>query len=155
MNKVKFSLFRILVMVLALGLVFASCDTNGSRDEPYNGPKTIKITGFDLEVSEGLEIGILETLDGPKIGRIFGMPFGSGPRDVSMELIDMDTTLSGTHPENGEQPWTGTGNYFIFFDPDDSGSDYYYSVDGTTPSKYSIKDAVTTLAFTKFIKITD
>ena len=67
----------------------------------------------------------------------------------------MDTTASGTHPENGEQPWTGTGNYFISFKPD-SGEpdsvDYYYSVDGTTPSKYYIKDAVTTLPFSRFIR---
>jgi hypothetical protein len=140
---------------LVFGLVLAGCATNTS-DEPNTDPKTIVITGFNLELQNGLEFAIRETLEGPLIGRrwISRLPPGNGPRDVSMELIDMDTTASGTHPENGEQPWTGTGNYFISFNPGGN-SRYFYSVDGTNPAKYYIKDAVTKLAFVNFVKEQD
>jgi hypothetical protein len=142
-----------LVVALVFGFVLAGCHTYVPDDEPNKDPKMIVITGFDLELQDGLEVAIRETLDGPMIGRrwIAGLPPGNGPKDVSVELIDMDTGASGTHPENGEQPWTGIGNYFISFNPGDS--NYFYSVDGTTPSKYYIKDAVTALNFSQFIRL--
>ena len=154
MKKNKFFILGMLVIALTLGLVFAGCNT-ATDDGPYTGPKSIKITGFDLELTDGLEVAIRETVGGSKTGRRYSrLSAGTGPRDITMELIDMDTTASGTHPENGEQPWTGTGNYFISFNPADGlpeSVDYYYSVNGTTPSKYNIKDAVTTLKFSQFI----
>jgi hypothetical protein len=152
-RKIMLGIFGV---ALVFGLIPMGCDTNTSN-EPNTDPKTIVITGFDLYVEGFLEIAIREELDGPKTARIGiggGIP-GSDPRDASAKLIDMDTTATGTHPENGEQPWTGTGNYFISFDPDAGGSNsvkYYYSVDDATPSKYYIKDAVTKLAFAKFVK---
>jgi hypothetical protein len=45
MKKNKFSVLGMLVMVLALDLVFAGCDNGG--DEPYDSPKSFKVTGIN------------------------------------------------------------------------------------------------------------
>jgi hypothetical protein len=146
MKKNKFSVLGMLAIVLALCLAFVGCATD-SGGEPYDGPKSIKITGFNLDVPEGLEFVITETLDGPKIARRWNGGSSSGTRTVSSgDLFDIAL--------GNDQLWTGTGNYFISLNPADGlpeSVDYYYSVDGINPSKYYIKDAVTVLDFAKFV----
>jgi hypothetical protein len=146
-----------ITLMLLSGLILAGCkmDDTGpyagpETSKPYAGPKTIVITGFNLEVTTGIECAIYWDLAGQPVARRWSNITGT-PADISMELIDLDTTLSGTHPENGEQPWTGIGNYFISFNPD--GEEYFYSADGTNNIKrLPINNAVTTLDWAKFVK---
>jgi hypothetical protein len=139
------------ILMLLFGLILAGCLTDNSGSELHTGPKTIVITGFNLNVTKGIECVIRWELDGPAIARLYRGIQGFPGSVVSMELIDMDTTTaSGTHPENGEQPWTGTGNYFISFNPDNV--NYFYSADGTNIKRFYINDAVTTLDWAKFVQ---
>jgi hypothetical protein len=146
MKKDKFLILGILEMVLALGLVFAGCTTDGS-DEPYNGPKTIKITGYDG--SQGIIIGVMhlhpESADG-------------WPPVANAQPIDGQAIICPVVNWGDGELWTGTGKFFIWIEcsppKNDSlkdGSIYVYSVDGTNPAPVDIKDAVTTLEWSKFI----
>jgi hypothetical protein len=62
---------------------------------------------------------------------------------------------------NDHKPWTGTGEFFIQFqcyppkDLSNNVSHYVYSEDGTNPKPVDIKDAVTTLEWSRFIWIRD
>jgi hypothetical protein len=136
------------IRAVVLVLILAGCSTDSSGSELYTIPKTIVITGFDLEVTEGIECTVRWSLDGSPIARLYKS--GAAGSVVSMGLIDMDTTASGTHPENGEQPWTGTGNYYIRLKCDNV--NYFYAADGTNIKRFYIKDAVTTLDWTKFVQ---
>jgi hypothetical protein len=154
MKKDNFFVLGMLAMVLALGLAFVGCDNGGGGDEPYDGPKTIKITGFNLDIpvttnhktgesAKFLYVSVREPVDnGPRIAN--GQVKNPSGQDITFELF-----------ENSES-WTGTGSYFILLEgpPKDSGRDggrYWYSVNGVDPAPVDIKDAVTTLDFSDFV----
>jgi hypothetical protein len=171
MGKNKFSVLGMLAMVLALGLTFASCDPGGG-DEPYDGPKTIKITGFNVSNSQMLFIFVSNEPGcwpwPPVAGGRTGYSESGLGSDITVELKD------GTDDDEGE-PWTGTGKYYIWIqvqiDGEEKRSVYHYTVDGVTQvpvtagnlydaynmdditnaALIDISDAITILDFTKFV----
>jgi hypothetical protein len=157
----KFSVLVILAMVLALSLAFTGCDPNGD-DEPYEGPKSIKITGITLTEDDtdgraGIVIckeytnegnlgnaGVIIAREGPNLGITNGELF-------------FDLLVSNGWDATNE-PWNGSGEYAICLQitgtdgwDDDGGHHhrYWWTKDGEY-AKYNIKDAVTTLEFSQF-----
>jgi hypothetical protein len=171
MKKNKFSVLGILVLVLVLELAFVGCDNGTGGDEPYDGPKTIKITGFNVADAKQLLIFFTNesSFSYPPVagGRTAWSEDGLGS-DITIELKD------GTDQADGET-WTGTGTYYIWiqvgFPSPTKRSVYHYTVDGipqqppvtdgsydalgtdgiTNAASINIKDAVTTLNFVKFV----
>jgi hypothetical protein len=173
MRNNKFSVLGMLAMVLTLGLGFAGCDTDGS-DEPYTGQKTIKITGYSSGSGfvGGGEMIIFSELPGlddwqPTAVKRWKLEDG--------ELTDGHTytyALVKWHRHTSQEdwdaywanpdPWTGTGKFYILIDCanpkndlEKDGSHYVYSEDGKNPTAVDIKNAVTTLEFSKFIWFRD
>jgi hypothetical protein len=163
--------FFVLGMVLALGFVFVGCDT-GTGGAPYTGPKTIKITGFSEENAKMLLVFLIKepSWSYPPVagGRTAYSESGLGS-DITVELKDKTDQADG-------EPWTGTGKYYIWisaeFPNPEKRSMYLYTVDGDIKvppvtngnfddlynmdgidnvASIDIKDAVTTLDFTKFV----
>jgi hypothetical protein len=166
MKKNKFSVLGMLAMVLALGLGlgFAGCDTDGS-DEPYDIPKSIKITGITLTVDTDT--------NGEGSVFIYTKPeFGHGPEAglVAREVYHLPHITNGEllvdlHVcDDGYDAldilWTGKGEYYVCLTfagpigwPDDVEGGtvlrYWWTKDGER-AKYDIKDALTTLDFSQF-----
>jgi hypothetical protein len=151
MPKKKFSVLEMLAMVLALGLVLVGCATD-TGGEPYDGPKTIKITGFNLANKEGLGPEISSGNDGAQEDIVADAADVELPSDqIIFELKNRKGNSDGN-----KTPWTGTGNYYIRImvwpgQDAEHGSDYYYSVNGTTSMPFDIRSAVTTLKWSDFI----
>jgi predicted small secreted protein len=147
--------------VLALGFAFAGCDTTTGGGEPYNGPKTIKITGYN-------KAGGVTVPDDGQLSVYTAYPFGEEnriARDSSPEFNGQTITYTMVNEEdhsNNPTPWTGTGKFYIEIecrppkaDQSKTGSKYVYSVDGKNPTPVNIKNAVTTLEWAKFIWLKD
>jgi hypothetical protein len=146
--------------VLALGLVLVGCPTTGST-EPYTGPKTIKITGYNSKVVTSFrEIEIWSLDQGIQGIDNWESQF---PVAAQKELkIDGQTiTCEMLDSADWSEYWTGTGKFYIQFQcypPKDSSynvSHYVYSEDGKNPTPVDIKGAVTTLEWSKFIWFKD
>jgi hypothetical protein len=156
-----------LAMALAFvfGLVLAGCAAYGG-DESYDGLKTIKITGYNLE---GINPMVMYLK--PESAGLFGQP-PIAAADPEIDGTTIFYKLAEYGPEwervkpieqrNGK-PWTGTGEFFIGFwlspspnDPSKNASFYFYSTedtleDGTNPATpVDINDAVTMLEWSKF-----
>jgi hypothetical protein len=171
MNKNKFSVLGMFALVLALDFAFVGCDNGTDGGEPYDGPKTIKITGFNVADAKQLLIFFTNkpSFSYPPVagGRTAWSEDGLGS-DITIELKD------GTDQADGET-WTGTGKYYIWIQvalpSPEKRSVYLYTVDGITKvpvtdenlyhaynmdgvdnaASIDIRDAVTTLNFTKFV----
>jgi hypothetical protein len=150
MKKSKVYVVGVLAMVLTLRFMLGGCENN-SDDEPI--PKSIRITGFDVEIPETtnnttgvkgkyLYIGVGAAPDSSELAsrRVIN-PSG---QDIIFELLN-------------EQPWTGTGSYYIWmerppkYDFTKSGGFYSYSVNGTDSAPVDIHSAVTTLKWSNFV----
>jgi hypothetical protein len=153
--KMKSKCFFGLGVFWVFGLVLTGCPTNGS-DEPYIGPKTIKITGYSLQDITAYDMEIYSESTGTD---------GWSHTAWAPEVIDGQTityTVANweDHWEN-PKPWTGTGKFFIVIEckpPNDESQDgakYVYSVDGTNATLVDIKYQVTTLEWAKFIWLKD
>ena len=148
MKKGKFLILGMLLMVLALGLV--GC----SSDEPYDGPKTIKITGFDNSVN------VLENELTVESELGAWPPIARADNIVNGQTITC-TLVNWADHWNNPEPWTGTGKFFIVIacynpkDPSKTGAKYVYSADGKNPALIEIKDEVTMLQWSKFIWLKD
>jgi hypothetical protein len=141
-------------MLLALGFAFAGCATDTDGGEPYDGPKSIKITGYDTS-SQGTgaqEITLFTESQGinnwPPSATAYGKPNG--------QIFILVLTVWDSDWDNPNYPYTDTGKFFVVIegspkDPGRDGGKYAYSVDGTNPALVDIKDAVTTLEWSKFI----
>ncbi|GHT98870.1 hypothetical protein FACS1894142_5760 [Spirochaetia bacterium] len=165
MKMNKFSVLGMLTMVLALGLVLTGCQTNNGNPgggEPYTGPKSIKITGFNevgLTPVGGYVMPTDKAADAwPPIavGQDQGT-FKLNGQTITVELIDWSIFSANW---TTKEPWTGTGECFIVIkgNPgkyDKDGCNYVYSVDGVTAAPVDINSAVTTLEWSKFIWISD
>ncbi|MDR2178362.1 MAG: hypothetical protein LBP20_10045 [Treponema sp.] len=125
--------------------------TNGFMTIPNSDgvPKTITITGLQGgDILAGLNI--FAKLDQAR-------------NTAWAEEIDGQTiTYALIVGHDGiHHPWTGTGEFFIVIgcspprDPSYDGSKYVYSEDGVNPAPVDIKDAVTTLEWSKFIWLED
>jgi len=150
MKKGNFLFLGMLAMALALSLVLVRC----SSDEPYDGPKTIKITGFDNSVN------VLENELTVESELGAGSPVARADNIVNGQTITCTLVNWADHWSNPE-PWTGTGKFFIVIacynprDPSKTGAKYVYSADGTNATAVDIKDEVTTLQWSKFIWLKD
>ena len=119
--------------------------------EPYDGPKTIKIIGFNLQQAETyIYIFSDSKFSWPPVARDNKVSEG---QTITYTMVD---------EQSGSEPWTGTGKYFIMFenmvpknDPSKDGAAYFYSVDGINPVPVDINDAVKTLEWSKFIWLHD
>jgi hypothetical protein len=165
MAKKRF-FFGTLATVLVLGLVFAGCTTttnsNGKLD---NNPRTIKITGFNLEGIRPLVMHLKPESEG-----LFSDPVVAADPEIDGTTLSYKLAEYGPEWEraspNGprdDKPWTGTGKFVLGIilspspnDPSKNASFYFYSAvdtleDGTNPATaVDIKDTVTTLEWSKF-----
>jgi hypothetical protein len=129
----------------------------------YTGPKSIKIAGFNVVIPEttdhktgvkGRYLFIYVTeINNPTEGA-----YHNG--GAKGQVINPSGNITFELSQN-DQPWTGTGSYFILLDgppkkdfTKDGGS-YFYSVDGINPTKIDIKSAVTTLNWSNFVWFRD
>jgi hypothetical protein len=121
-------------------------------------PKTIKITGYSSQggiTAEYMYISPEST----------GRPDSWPPIASAEQVIDGQTityTLGIWEDDwNDPKPLTGTEKFFIVIegsppkDPSKDGAKYVYSADGRNPTPVDIKDAVTTLEWSKFIWFAD
>ncbi|MDR2446127.1 MAG: hypothetical protein LBD58_02355 [Treponema sp.] len=100
--KMRNKWFAGLCVLLVFGFVLAGCPTNGGGGETNNEPKTIVITGFNLD-SQPDEMGAFLLIDWET-----GGPAGGGAsRDGDTCTIKL---------QKGGVPWTGTGEYFLIFE---------------------------------------
>jgi hypothetical protein len=135
---------------MAFGLGLVGCDTDNG-DEPYDGPKTIVITGFNLADKEGFGVEISLGIDGAQkniVADAANVESPSGQITLALRNRKKDS-------EGNKTPWTGTGNYYIrimVWPGQDAGhgSNYYYSVNGSAPTPFDIRSAVTTLKWSDF-----
>ncbi|MDR2602042.1 MAG: hypothetical protein LBC53_06280 [Spirochaetaceae bacterium] len=139
MKKNKFS-----VLILVLSFVFVGCDNGGGGNEPYTGPKTIKITGINVSFSEATVL-----LVGDGINRSSIVAEGTGSisnGSITVVMKNQDQT-----------DWTGTGSYILVLeDPSGINGTFAYTDGGTIPlpqAKVSITRDSTTFSFNKFTKI--
>jgi hypothetical protein len=121
-------------------------------------PKTIKITGYTGS-SGSHKITTIWPIN------IFtesaGVDNWAPTAESEMPKVDGETLTFEMLNEMAwmnKGSWTGTGKFYIMFQcapaRNDSSKDranYVYSLDGSTPALYDIKDAVTTLEWSKFI----
>jgi hypothetical protein len=158
MKKGNFFVSGMFTLVLvALGLILVGCP-NGTT-EPYTGPKTIKITGYD---SEPITAYIM-TLQSEAEGTSSWSPTAYAIKKINGRTITYPLAI-WDYPDWNDpksERWTGTGKFFIIIEcypPKDSsrdGAKYGYSVDGINPTAVDIKSAVTTLKWSKFIWLYD
>ena len=110
--KMKNRWFVGIGVLLVFGFVLTGCATTngggqqqqggGGGGEPNNEPKTIVITGFNLD-SQPEEMGAFLLIDWET-----GGPAGGGAsRDGDTCTIKL---------QKGGIPWTGTGEYFLIFE---------------------------------------
>jgi hypothetical protein len=149
MTKNSFSVLEMLAMVLAFGFVFAGCAIDGGG-EPYDGPKSIKIIGFNLQEKEALHFSLRDEVS-KEVVATTQVDNPTGPT-ITFDLIDW--SIYSTDWETKE-PWTGIGKYWIEIEVNPGntlgGARYFYSVDGTNPALIDIKDAETTVNFSNNI----
>jgi hypothetical protein len=150
MKKDNFLILGMLAMVLALGLVFAGCNTVGSN-ELYDGPKTVQITGYNS--SQGIIVGVMNLAESAD-----SWPPAANAQPIDGQTITYPVLNWEKNSEGVREPWKGTGKFFIWIqcsppknDSSKDGSIYVYSVNGTNPAPVDIRDAVTTLEWSKFI----
>jgi len=154
MKKGKFLILGMLALVLALDLVFVGCNNGGG--EPYDGPKTIKITGYN---SQGITAYNMEIYS-EATGTAGWPPAACADQEINGQTITYAVVNWDDHWGN-PTPWTGTGKFFIVIEcnpPKDSSKDgakYVYSADGTNATLVDIKDEITTLQWSKFIWLRD
>jgi hypothetical protein len=155
--------FGMLGMVLVFGIVLFGCDPDGGN-ESNTDPKTIKITGFNLEGYDQIFVFLCATpqYDWPPVVESRAEISGS---DITVELAP---TLDD---ESAGEPWTGSGKYYLWIQlgpTENQGPGhrpvYVYAVDGASPvsngatADYSangtliyIEDTVTILEFSEFV----
>jgi hypothetical protein len=120
--------------------------------------RTIKITGYNSEVVTSFRQIQIWSLDqeldeGPPVAARWGKDFKNDGQTIICKLL--------AEWEGNLKYWTGTGKCYIWFqcyppkDPSYNQSDYVYSEDGENPTPVDIKDAVTTLEWSKFIWVRD
>ena len=148
----KFASFGMLAMMSIFILI--NCNNDGG--EQYEGPKTIKITGYEGGVTAySMEIYA-------ESAGIDSWP----PAAEAIQVIDAQTI---TYPLEGwksggattGESWTGSGFFFIIIEcnpPKDlskDGAKYAYSENGINATPVEIKNGVTTLQWSKFIWLKD
>jgi hypothetical protein len=113
-------------------------------------PKTIIITGYSPQGTIWAGLDLSQTgIEGQR-------------NEARASEVISGQTITYTLGIVGNLPWTGTGEFFITFyvgpsphDPSKGAGVYFYSEDGTNPTQVDIKDAVTTLEWSKFVWIRD
>jgi hypothetical protein len=136
---------------LIFGFVLTGC--TGGSDEPYTGPKTIKITGYNLPN----DVTVYEMTIFPESTGINWPPTACGNEEIDGQIITYTMVNWDDHWSNPTS-WTGTGKFFIMFECDTpkedqskDGAHYVYSADGVNATPVDIKSEVTTLEWSKFI----
>jgi hypothetical protein len=124
-------------------------------------PKTITITGYSGGIlADGMD---RSSYSGDILAGGIGISseLGGGawaPREIDGQTITYALSVGW---DDIYIPWTGTGKFFITIDcypprdPSYDDSRYVYSEDGVNPAPVDIKDAVTTLEWSKFIWLED
>jgi predicted small secreted protein len=146
--------------------IFPSGDENfyfwDYRLAPASGgvPKTIKITGYNLDVEKVDALRIRSESEGPYNGN--GMPTAvAGIVEADGQTLTLMSFAGLSFWEGGREFWMGTGTVFLVLqnsEPRDKTKKtafYTYSADGTNPTAVDIKDEVTTLEWSKFIWVRD
>ena len=141
----KVSVLGMLVMVLVFGLVLFSCDTgtsdftNGGGGEPNSEPKTIIITGFNLEGKTPTKGDIIDTdWNNWKVYASGGVEPGNNYKDGIITLYLWNNDGSGR--------FTGTGLYSLLVTVTDGESRSTYVFNGAV----DIKKAETTVEWSDF-----
>jgi hypothetical protein len=135
--------------------LLTGCPTDGS-DEPYTGPKTIKITGYSSQgiTANDMEIYLEST-------GIVHPPTAEAEGEINGQIITYSLTNWKPGGNTTGEPWAGMGKSFIVIacdppkDTSKDGAKYVYSEDGKNATPVDIKDAVTTLEWSKFIWLMD
>jgi hypothetical protein len=147
MKKNNFSFLGILAMVLALGLGFAGCDTDGGAE--WDGSKSIKVMGINKPGIQAYdaEVHIIANDENlPQHGQV-----AKGIGDIDNQTLSVAlyswTADGGT---NKQQPWKGNGEWTIRLYLKDSDNVHYYDYFWKNGQKYDIENAVTTLNFADF-----
>jgi hypothetical protein len=123
--KKTFKLFGIIALVAVIGFSMAGCastsqetTTQPTSPQLNNEPKSIVITGFNLELKfQPDEMGAFLLWDWDR-----GGPAGDGAsRNGDTLTIELKTNTDA-----GRVPWTGTGEYFLLFEvrPGINGGEY-------------------------------
>jgi hypothetical protein len=156
-KKLLFPVMLIALLTLSLTLIGCPTDDDDSGGgEPYDGPKTIKITGYNSQDITAYDMEIYSE----STGTDGWPPTAYALEEINGQTITYKVVNWEDHWDNPE-PWTGTGKFFIVIecdppkDPSKDGSKYVYSVDGTNATPVDIKYEVTTLEWSKFIWSSD
>jgi hypothetical protein len=145
MKTKRFFLFGLPVVLLALGLVFAGCDTGGN--EPYDGPKSFKVTGINKAAIKATALVQIISNDNsfPANGQA-----AEGPGEIVSQTLSVDLHPWTSDGGPSDQSWTGTGEWTIRLKLFDNDNSHYYDYFWKNGQKYAIEDAVTSLNFADF-----
>jgi hypothetical protein len=154
----KMFLLAMLAVTLVFGLVLAGCATDESGGGgPYDGPKSIKITGI-TGIGTEADVRVLTSTNGSNpstlVARI-NVPVMNGVLTANLKMTDGDW-------DPIEKSWTGSGEYYIrlelmageVVDHRPSYSKMYFWAKDGEIAKYNIQDALTTLEFSQFKEVT-
>jgi hypothetical protein len=170
--KMKNKCFFGFGVLLVFGFILAGCDTD-TGGETNTDPKSIKITGFNLEGYSKLFVFLSDT---PQLTwsdeRQFESRAEISGSDITVELAPTFFDESNDQVKVGE-PWTGSGKYYLWiqiaptvYTGPGQRPVYFYAIDGTSPvsekaevnynnadgiAPVYINEAVTTLEFSKFV----
>jgi hypothetical protein len=161
------------ILAVVFGLILAGCPTDNNGSEPYLGPKSIKITGFNLQNAEMIFVFVEKnsSWDYPPVAEGRTINFGSAT-DITVELAESVNDWDDMNEDIVR--WTGTGKYYIWiqihFSDQEKRSVYLYTMDGvvqveaddssydpyniegiTNAGSIDINSAITILDFAKFV----
>jgi hypothetical protein len=148
--KNTFKFFGIIVMVSVIAFSMTACNMDPGDDGVPKSLEITGITGAGVPSSGKVAVGIADVSKRGKANLVAYSEVNVAPT-VDIPLISA--------LRQGEQ-YTGTGDYFIIliFDKgteNDTSDDvnYVYSGGTTSPMKYKITNALTSLSFDKFIEL--
>jgi len=149
--KRKGLISSLLVCLLALGLMFISCD-NGSSE--LNDPKSIQIANI-TGLTGRAGVWLFTELPQP----------GAAPTNTAIQsgsIVNGSLTLNLVVPQdntwNSGPAWTGHGDYYVWIIPIvnnsySSSNIWIYVGDKGTPTKVTFDKAMTTLSFNQFARV--
>jgi hypothetical protein len=148
--KNTLKLFSIIAMLAVIAFSMTACNEDPGND---GVSKSLVITGITTEDTT-LTVGIAEVSKKGKSDLLaYGQVVPPFTNSVKIPLT--------SYKKGAGEPYTGTGLYFIILvfegptadSEDDITYTYTGSTNSTTPAKYDIQDATTTLPFDEFHKI--
>ena len=146
--KVIFSVM--LVMALALGLTFVSCDNGTTGGGTNTDPKSVTVTGIPGSGSIGLWV-FAELPQGSALPINTAIQVGT----LSAGTIFVSLVVPEENTWNTGPVWTGNGDYYVALVPIGNSQwlfnqAFFFTNGGETPVKVAFNQAHITLDFSKF-----